>query len=216
MGVAEEGFEQAVSIVRQAALIARGYALAASAGRSEFVVCELAATLRIGEVAAGSLLAQALQLIDSPVLVDAVHAGRVGVPQLRVLLEETAYLADPALVGPVLVGPVLSSVLADVADRTPARVRQLVRRAVLAADPAAAGRRRKAAVADRGVWLRPEPDVSVRVLAPRSSRWLGPGRRWFGSEPDCRSLELAIIRCADQRRSRADRRDLIGAWLRPH
>ena len=52
-------------------MTAGGYALAASAGRGGVVVCELAATLEVSEAAAGSLLAQALALIDAPVLVDA-------------------------------------------------------------------------------------------------------------------------------------------------
>ncbi len=58
-------------------LMVDAYALGAAAGRAEFVVCEIAATLLVPDASAGDLLTEARLLLSLPALVGAVETGRL-------------------------------------------------------------------------------------------------------------------------------------------
>ena len=138
--------------LRRAELIARAHAIGAAAGRAEFVVCELAAACCVDERTADVLLHEALELVCLPALVEAVDAGLLRLPHARVVLEEVRACEPP------VAARVVADVLTRVSDQPPAAVRQIVRRAIVRADPAAADARRKAAVAGRAVRLIPGRD----------------------------------------------------------
>ncbi len=132
--------------------IARGHGLARAAGRPDFTSCEVAATLCIDDLSATELLGQALLLVELPPLVEAIRSGAVRLPHARVLLDELRLLDMH------LALQVLCVVLAKVANRTPAQVRGITRRAVLKVDAEAAAKRRREAVGGRRVFVAPDPD----------------------------------------------------------
>ncbi len=140
------------SYVDRAAWIARGFAAARAAGRVEFTSCELAATLCVDDRTAQDLIAEARLLAELPALAEAMRAGVVRLPHARVLLDELLALQTAVALR------VLDAVLPRVADRTPAQLRRVVRAAVIRADADAAERRRREAVRDREVFVRPESD----------------------------------------------------------
>jgi len=151
--LATEADEQQARVwLSRCELIVRGYALAATAGRAEFVTCEMAATFHLDERTASSQLVEARQLLELPALIEAVDHGRLRLPHARALLDELRPL-DPALAARVL-----EDTLPRLSDQPPANIRKITRRAILRADPAAAERRRRHATAGRSAFLRPLPD----------------------------------------------------------
>jgi hypothetical protein len=132
LAVVEADREAAVRWVRRAEAITAGYAVAAAAGRAEFVVCEAACALQVDQLTAERALREALLLARLPQVVDAVEGGALRLPHARVLLEQLQPLE------PAVAARVADDVLSRVGERSPAAVRAAVRRAVLRADPAAA------------------------------------------------------------------------------
>ena len=96
------------------------------------MVCEVAAACCVDERTADVLLHEALELLGLPALVAAVDAGLLRLPHARVVLEEVRACEPP------LAALVVADVLTRVSDQAPAAVRQIVRRAINRADPAAA------------------------------------------------------------------------------
>ena len=102
-------------------LIVKAYGLGAAAGRAEFVVCEIAATLLVPDTAAGELLGEARLLLSLPALVGAVEAGRLRLPLARRVLSELLPVEE------ALREAIVADVLGRVADQPPAAVGQIVR-----------------------------------------------------------------------------------------
>lgn len=151
--LATEADEQQARVwLSRCELIVRGYALAAAAGRAEFVTCEMAATFHLDERTASGQLVEARQLLELPALIEAVQDGRLRLPHARALLDELRPLE------PALAARVLDDTLPRVSDQPPANIRKITRRSILRADPAAAERRRRHATAGRSAFLRPLPD----------------------------------------------------------
>jgi hypothetical protein len=189
--VVEADREAAVGWVRRAEAIAAGYALAAGAGRAEFVVCEVACALQVDQLTAERVLREALLLAQLPQVVDAVEAGALRLPHARVLLEQLLPLE------PALAARVADDVLSRIGERSPSAVRAAVRRAVLRADPGAAERRRQAAVAERTVFVRALQDGMASLeLQLRAETAL----RVYGAADEATRGEDGSGRNADQRR----------------
>ncbi|MDF2966706.1 MAG: hypothetical protein K0Q93_484 [Nocardioidaceae bacterium] len=111
---------------------------------------ELALALHIGQQSAANRAAQAWVIVrHHPRLLDLVGTGHVSMAGLRLVLRQTAELADDSR-------RMVDAQVAELAtgeDLTPARLAQAAARFALAADPDAAARRAAAARARRRVWL---------------------------------------------------------------
>jgi len=162
----------------------------AERGESElaFVVDELALALTCTRYAAWSKLHTALDLVDRlPATLTAMAAGRICAAQARVIAEGTRVLtdADAARVQDQVLGP--AQVL------TPAKLRDLVTRAVAAVDPRDADEKHEEACASRmvgkyprehgmtGIWALLPADHAAAVWAAvnthaETSRQPGDGR----------------------------------------
>ena len=173
-------------------LIVMAYALGAAAGRAEFVVCEVAATLLIPDTTAGELLAEARLLLSLPALVGAVEAGRLRLPHARRVLTELLPVED------CLHEAVVADVLGRVAEQPPAAVGRIVRRAILRADPGAAEKRRKVAKKHRGLALYPARDGMADLVLKVDAE---VGVRIFGLACAATDRDDGSGRSADARRS---------------
>lgn len=178
--------------VERAELVVRGYALAAAAGRAEFVVCEIACSFLVSELTAADLLAEARLLIGLPALRQAVTDGRVRLPHARKVLAELAAVDE------ALHEQVLAEVLDRIDDQPPAQVGRIVRRVVLRADPAAAGRRRATAKKGRGLALYPARDGMADLVLNVDAE---VGVRIFGLACAATAVDDGSGRSADARRS---------------
>lgn len=124
------------------------------------LLLEVAGTCLVGQQAASSRLDAATHLVRKlPVLLDELDAGRVLVPQARVLIEET--------------GPCSAQVCAEVESRirvdaqtlSPGHLRRRVRALILAIDAEEAARRAEKAKDERGVTFRPIEDSQALLIA---------------------------------------------------
>ena len=126
---------------------------AASAGpagsrQAEHVTDEIAAALTLTGRAAGRLLTIAAALARTPDVLTALKAGGIDWAKAAVFADELAPLTDDGLAAGIA-GRYLGR--AGAGGWTTGQLRAALRRAVLAADPAAAGRRRDDARADAAV-----------------------------------------------------------------
>ena len=155
------------------------------AGVPRFVELEVAATLRIGQVAAGLRLEEAHRLHAVLTRVHAgLRSGSVLVPQALVLLRETRTCSEQVAADAerrVFTGLGPDGLAPFVAGDLTRRVRRAVLQAEAALEPQATERREADARAGRRVVVRPEPDGmgSLWALLPADqlqqfSR--GPGR----------------------------------------
>jgi len=178
--------------LRRAERVARAHAVAAAAGRAEFVVCEAAAAFCVDERTADLLLHEALELLALPALVEAVDAGLLRLPHARAVLEEVRPCEPP------LAARVVADVLTRVSDQPPAAVRQIVRRAINRADPSAAEARRKAAVEGRAVRVVPGRDGMADLLLHLKAE---TAMRIYGVATAATARDDGSGRTADARRS---------------
>ncbi len=173
-------------------LMVRAYCLGAAAGRAEFVVCEIAATLLVPDTTAGDLLAEARLLLSLPALAGAVESGRLRLPHARRVLTELAAVDE------ALHEAIIGDVLDRIADQPPAAVGRIVRRAVLRADPGAAEQRRKSAKKHRGLALYPARDGMADLVLNIDAE---VGVRIFGLACATTEADDGSGRTADARRS---------------
>jgi hypothetical protein len=125
----------------------------------EFVADEIGAALQLSRVAANGRLGFALDLARLPATAQALRLGVIDVSRARALAEATACLPDE------LARAIEAQVLPRAPELTAAQLRNSLRRAVLAADPAAAELRHQAQVAARRVELHPQPDGMAELWA---------------------------------------------------
>ena len=127
---------------------------------------ELAAVLDWSPVTARIRITQSARMVSAlPATADALQMGRIDVGRARMIVDRTAVLA------PELCGGIERRILPLVSGRSKARLETLVDREVIAADPAAAENRRRAAIEDRNVTHRPDKDGMgvINALLPAES-----------------------------------------------
>jgi len=112
---------------------------AGQAGRAGHADAEIAAALTLTGRAAGGLLDLAMGLARLPRTARALAAGLIDLPRAMVIVDEVAGLGDEHIAG------VEGQVLARAGGQTTTKLRAATRRAVIAADPLAARRRREQA-----------------------------------------------------------------------
>ena len=173
-------------------LMVDAYSLGAAAGRAEFVVCEIAATLLVPDTTAGDLLAEARLLLSLPALARAVETGRLRLPHARRVLSELVAVDE------ALHEAIIDDVLDRIADQPPAAVGRIVRRAALRADPGAAEQRRKNATKHRGLALYPARDGMADLVLNLDAE---VGVRIFGLACAATEVDDGTGRSADARRS---------------
>jgi hypothetical protein len=174
--------------------ITRVWAAARSAGREEFVSCELAAALSIDDISAQALVAEARLLTELPPLWEAMERGTVRLSHARVVMRELMPLETFKALD------VLALVLPKAAGRTPAQLRAIVRRAVIKVDAEAAAKRRREAVRESRVFVSPEPDGMALFGAYLPAADAMEAYRIV----DAHASSLARDdRCADERRAAA-------------
>jgi Domain of unknown function (DUF222)/HNH endonuclease len=148
---------------------------------SEFTADEVAMALTLTGRAAGTELDLALDLAVRPATAAALEAGQIDLPRARILLGLLGPLA------PSHAAEVEAQVLPRAAEMTTGQLRAALQRAVLAADPDAARRRREEAEREARVehWADPEGTASLagRGLPPAaaltaSSRLTQIAARW--------------------------------------
>ncbi len=118
---------------------------AGQAGMAEHADAEIAAALTLTGRAAGGLLDLAMALDRLPLTARALEAGTIDLPRAMVIVEEVAGLGDEHVAG------VEARVLARAKDWTTTKLRAATRRAVIAADPGAARKRKERAQRDARV-----------------------------------------------------------------
>ncbi len=118
---------------------------AGQAGRAEHADAEIAAALTLTGRDADRLLDLALTLRRLPLTARALADGVLDLPRVMVIADEVAGLEDEHLAS------VEAHVLARAAGQTTTRLRAATRRAVIAADPAAARKRQERAQRDARV-----------------------------------------------------------------
>lgn len=124
---------------------------------SEFTADEIAAELRISRWAAEDRLGLALALARLPGTAEALHRGDIDLVRARAVADAVVVLPDAEA------RAVEIRVLPRATEQTPAALRQSLRRAVLAADPAAARLRHERAQRTRAVRLVPLADGMAGV-----------------------------------------------------
>ncbi len=124
------------------------------------VADELACALTLTRRGADNLAERAARLAALPATGAALRLGRIDVPKALAVIDGVAGLAPP------LARAVEDKVLARAPGQTPGELRAAVRRAVAAADPRAASRRRREAEKDARVELWDEP-AGTKALAGR-------------------------------------------------
>lgn len=131
---------------------------------SEFIGAELAPALTLTGRAAEAQLGLALALAHRPATAAALEAGRIDLAKARLILEFTALLAEGEAAG------VEAAVLPGAGEQTTGQLRAALLRAVLAADPDAARRRRQEAEKHAAVEYWADPDgtatLAGRCLPP--------------------------------------------------
>jgi hypothetical protein len=149
------------------ALAARRRAQAARPGRSELgehVAEELAVSLALTVRSASRLLDVTAGLGRLPGVAAALQAGRIDWPKACLFADELAVLDDEQALAAA------ARLLGRASEQTTAQLRAALARAVLAADPAAADRRRKESRNDTRVevWHEPSGNAALagRELAP--------------------------------------------------
>jgi hypothetical protein len=177
--------------------------------RDESLISEIALTLHLSETAAQRVWAEAATLDQTPLLADAALAGRVNVPQARVLLEllEPVAETNPAAVEQVLVALLTDRpAVGDPIDLPPPRLREWTRRRIATLDPeGVAARRKRRTRAETGMRTRLLEDGLAqlvltgpvdrvlglaRALDPLADRLVPPGtldptQDWMGNPADC-------------------------------
>ena len=118
---------------------------AGQAGMAEHADAEIAAALTLTGRAAGGLLDLAMALDRLPLTARALEAGTIDLPRAMVIVEEVAGLGDEHVAG------VEARVLARAEGWTTTKLRAATRRAVIAADPGAARKRKERAQRDARV-----------------------------------------------------------------
>jgi hypothetical protein len=124
---------------------------------------DVAGSCDVSQLTASSWLDDAEHLVHRlPGTLALLEAGELLLPQAQVLITETRGLSAEAC------AQVEERVLPTAVRRTPARLRDHVRRAVLALDAEQARVRASAARTDRRVWSKPAPDgmAFIGALAP--------------------------------------------------
>jgi Domain of unknown function (DUF222)/HNH endonuclease len=105
---------------------------------------EVAFALTVTDDAAGTLIGGALMGVDrAPDLIAAMQEGAVDLPKLSMVASELVEVPDEQ------VGPIVARLLAEAARRTMPQLRRLLRRLVVAVDPAAAKARQERSIAKR-------------------------------------------------------------------
>ncbi|MDX6198395.1 MAG: hypothetical protein QOJ79_1546 [Actinomycetota bacterium] len=136
------------------------------------MLIDAAGTCLIGQGTAGGRLAEALSLIkDLPGLLAELEAGRVFVPQAKVLLDETRNLT------PELCAKVEARVLGWAREPAPGPLRRKVKAVVLAVDAEEAARRDAARKAER------DPGVPADRGRAGTADHQGPGPRAAPARP---------------------------------
>jgi hypothetical protein len=183
-----------------------GWAARAGAGQMvrQFADDELAARLSTSRVAAATRIDIGLSLARSlPTTREALAIGRVDLARARVIIDETRHLDIETA------GEVERLVLARAPEQNCGRLRESVRRAVIAADPAAARHRAVKAKVERRVVIRPLPDKMAELWA------VLPAPRAIAID----TALTAIARATKARRGRAEQRTSINCelmrWSRP-
>jgi Domain of unknown function (DUF222) len=125
----------------------------------EFVEDEIAAELRLSRPAAAHRLALALDLDRLPAVTTGLAAGRLDLPKAKAITEAIQTLSRPTA------ADLAGQAIPHAAEHTVGQLRAWLRRAVLAADPAAAQTRHELAVAERRVTLTPQPDGMAELWA---------------------------------------------------
>lgn len=139
-----------------------GWAARAGAGQMvrEFADDELAARLSTSRVAAATRIDIGLSLARSlPATREALATGRVDLARARVIIDETRHLDIETA------GEVERLALVRAPEQNCGRLRESVRRAAIAADPAAARSRAVKAKLERRVVIRPLPDEMAELWA---------------------------------------------------
>lgn len=127
---------------------------------TDSLVLEIAGTCLVGQQSAGNRLADAIQLVRYlPALLGELEAGRVFVPQAKVLLDETSNLTAEVC------AEVESRLLPAARETAPGPLRRKVRATILTVDAEEAARRETAAKADRKVTFRPVEDGQALLIA---------------------------------------------------
>ncbi len=183
-------------------------ALLVSEGREHGVV-DVATTLSVSTGAAHAL-AHLGEVLETrlPGVRRALAAGLLDLSRVRVVVDRTESVTDPVVLRAVE-RQVLDAVLAEGRCTTRGQVQLAVDRAVAEHDPAALVERRRRAVADRTVQVRPGADgmSSVWGLLPAAE----------GVTLDARLRELALGVCGEDPRTLAQRRaDALLALARGH
>ena len=127
---------------------------------ADFVADELACALTLTRRSAGNMADRAAALADLPATAAALRLGRIDVPKALTVIDGVAGLE------PSLGRAVEDIVLGKAPGQTTGELRAAVRRAVLAADPAVATRRRQDAEKHARVELWDEP-AGTKALAGR-------------------------------------------------
>lgn len=127
---------------------------------AEHTDAEVAAALTLTGRAAGRLLDQALALQRLPLTARALAAGAIDVPRALALADELSVLDDAHAAA------VEERLLVRAAGQTTSQLRAAAHRAVLAADPAAAGKRQERALREARVERWTE-DAGTAALAGR-------------------------------------------------
>ena len=160
---------------------------------------EIGPALRLSPVAAGMRVWFAGALTARPATRAALETGQIDTAKARTLLRGIDHLdRDTA-------SAVESKILPRAGGQTLARLRSALRRAVIAADPAAAAALHQKAVAERGVWREAAEDGMGRL------EWVGPLEQVEATHHWLTSLARAVqqadrasggpVRTLDQARS---------------
>ena len=170
------------------------------AGMQLTTISHLAMVLRCSEMRAGELLAEAQLIAALPGAFDALAAGALSVEGSRVLAGQLGPLAEDVQLA--VWEQLQARLLVDAEQgvvRPPARLRELLRRLVITADPRGAEQRRRNASDGRGVEYRRRDDGLVDLFAFGLT---GPNAQACLSRINAAAAPLgpADPRTADQRR----------------
>jgi hypothetical protein len=141
----------------------------------QLAATELAAGLGLSAAAAGLRVDFAAALTRLPGTRAALTAGRIDAVKARAIADSTAPLDDATAVA------VETRVLHRASTQTAPMLRAALRRAVIAADPAAAEQRRATAVTDRGVWREAIGDGLSRLEWVAPSEQIEAAHQWISA-----------------------------------
>jgi hypothetical protein len=169
-------------------------------GLPQYLVIEVAGSCRLGQTAAGSRLLDADRLVNGmPLLLAALEAGRMFVPQARIMLGETGSCSREML---KRIDAIVTPQAEELASTD---LRRLVRRTVLSLEPAdEAADRLETARESRGVRSRPGYDgmgvVNALLTAEQLVRF-GAGMDQLVAAQRVADREAGVERTQDQRRA---------------